>query len=100
MIWARMSATDTKSRPKQGLATISTSTSLESSRASTARCTLPPERSRIGASGDTVFTLYLAMSSRARDRIGPGDTHHLNEAIGGLSKERNAMFSATDITGA
>src|SRR5579872_2664662 len=48
---ARISATAAKSRPKQGLATINRSPSLDSSRASTARCTLPPERALIGASG-------------------------------------------------
>ena len=50
-IRARISATAAKSRPKQGLATISRSPSLESSRASTARCTLPPDRPLIGRIG-------------------------------------------------
>ena len=48
MMRARISATAEKSRPKQGLATISRSTSPVSSRASTARCTLPPESVAIG----------------------------------------------------
>ena len=37
--------------PKQGLAAISTSTSPPSSRANTARCTLPPGSAEIGVSG-------------------------------------------------
>ena len=51
MICERISATEAKSSPKQGLATISTSTSPDNSRASTARCTLPPDRSPISAVG-------------------------------------------------
>src|SRR4029079_10817524 len=56
-IRARISATAAKSRPKQGLATISRSPSLDSSRARTARCTLPPDKAVIGASGPGVLTL-------------------------------------------
>ncbi|MNL64005.1 hypothetical protein D3C87_1881810 [compost metagenome] len=99
MIWLRISATEAKSSPKQGLATISTSTSPLSSRASTARCTLPPESVSIGASGPWVFTRYLAISSLAFSRIGPGDIHQPSLATGGLSNERNARFSATLIRG-
>ena len=47
-----ISATAAKSSPNTGLAAISTSTSPDSSRASTARCTLPPDSVAIGASGD------------------------------------------------
>ena len=43
---AWISATAAKSRPNTGLAAISTLTSPASSRASTARCTLPPDRLR------------------------------------------------------
>ena len=44
MICERISATDLKSSPKQGLAATSTGTSSANSRASTARWILPPER--------------------------------------------------------
>ena len=42
----------------------------------------------------------VVFGPRARARIGPGDSHQPSEAIGGLSKARKAMFSATDIAGA
>jgi hypothetical protein len=45
---AWISVTAAKSRPNTGLAAISTSMSPASSRASTARCTLPPDRLRDG----------------------------------------------------
>src|SRR5713226_9525846 len=46
-----ISATAAKSSPNTGLATISTDTDSDSSRASTARCTLPTESVAMGASG-------------------------------------------------
>ena len=65
-----ISATAAKSRPNTGLAAISTLMSPASSRASTARCTLPPDRLRIGAPSPCVLTPYSAIHSRARLRHG------------------------------
>ena len=65
---AWISATAAKSRPNTGLAAISTLMSPASSRASTARCTLPPDRLRIGAPSPWVLTPYSAIHSRARLR--------------------------------
>src|SRR5688572_4915844 len=47
----RISATAAKSKPKHGLAAISTATSPSSSLDKTARCTLPPESPPMAASG-------------------------------------------------
>ena len=54
----------------------------------------------MGSSVDGVLTRYAAIRSRARDRIGPGDNHQPSVVIGGLSKLRKAMFSATVMRGA
>ena len=56
MIWERISAMAAMSRPTQGFAATSTSTSPESSRASTMRWTLPPDRLLAGESGDEALT--------------------------------------------
>ncbi len=69
MIWARISATDAKSRPKQGLATISTSTSLDSSRASTA-----PLHVAAGQVGDGGFG-RLGFYAVALDQFARLDPH-------------------------
>ena len=96
MICERISATAAKSRPKQGLAAISTLTSSASSRASTARWTLPPESVPIGASGPGVLTLVAARSARAAaPRMARAFSHQPPRAKGGWSKLRNARFSAT-----
>ena len=63
-----ISATAAKSSPNTGFAAISTLMSPASSRASTARCTLPPDRLRIGAPSPCVLTPYSAIHSRARLR--------------------------------
>ena len=92
-----ISFTAAKSRPNTGLAAISTLMSPASSRASTARCTLPPERLRIGAPSPWVLTPYSAIHSRARLRQ-TGNFSRLAQpplASGGWSKSRSAMFSAT-----
>ena len=89
-----ISATAAKSSPNTGLAAISTLMSPASSRASTARCTLPPERLRIGAPSPCVFTPYSAIHSRARLRQAAKFSTPAR-ASGGWSKSRSAMFSAT-----
>src|SRR5450830_515916 len=68
---AWMSATEAKSRPNTGLATISTFTASSclvespSSRASTARCTLPPESVPMARSGSGGLTLKAAIKACA-----------------------------------
>jgi hypothetical protein len=56
-----ISFTAAKSSPNTGLAAISTLMSPASSRASTARCTLPPDRLRIGAPSPWVLMPYSAI---------------------------------------
>ena len=73
---------------------MSTLISPASSRASTARCTLPPDRLLIGAPSPCVFTPYSAIHSRARRFHWPKRSRP-PEASGGWSKSRSAMFSAT-----
>src|SRR5260221_1201026 len=93
-----ISATAAKSRPNTGLAAISTNASPESSRASTARCTLPPESAAIGVSGPRVLTLNSRIQRSACLRMAPLRSH-TPAASGARSKFRSAMFSATLIFG-
>src|SRR5437867_3789054 len=65
-----ISATAAKSRPKTGLAAISTDTGSESSRASTARWTLPPESVAAGRwalPDERLDQLALAVARDTRD---------------------------------
>ena len=90
---AWISATAAKSSPKTGFAAISTLMLPASSRASTARCTLPPERLAIGASSPRVLTPYSAIQARARLRHAPKRSQPTFN--GASSKSRSAMFCAT-----
>ena len=99
--WEWMKSTAAKSRPKQGLATMRTlAVPGPTSRASTARWTLPPERLLMGALGPGVLTLnfsihFLPFSRRARLL-----SNTPARESGARSKVRRAMFSATLICGA
>ena len=94
----RISATAAKSRPKQGFDAISTATSSASSRASTARCTLPPDRLPIGASGsrraDAVGgdqPLGVAPQRAAADqRAGPRERVAIEVAEADVLRHRHA----------
>src|SRR5579862_7875958 len=86
MILARMSAVAMKSRPKQGFAVISTSQASASSRAKTARWTLPPDRLRIGDVGDGVLTENISIRRSALFFTAARETKALARAIGGTSK--------------
>ena len=92
------SATAVKSRPKLGLLTSSRLASSESSRASTARCTLPPDKELIGDCSLRVRTRKACTSSRARWRTAPLRRQPA-QANGASSKRRSAMFSATLMPG-
>src|ERR1700687_1094877 len=65
MISAWICATAAKSRPKQGLAATRISTSPPSSRASTVRCTLPPDNSPIAVASQRIFVELRAMEPPA-----------------------------------
>ena len=100
------------SRPRVGWAATSTFGWWLSSRASTTRCWLPPDRLRIGASGAAPWISNSAISSSARrrsagladepeagDRTGPideqvlGDRHveHASRVVAILGDHRHAM---------
>ena len=91
---AWISATAAKSSPNTGFAAINTLIEPASSRASTARCTLPPERLAIGAFSPRVFTPYSVIHERARSRHAPKRSQP--RLSGASSKSRSAMFCATD----
>ncbi|EWS57564.1 hypothetical protein Y694_04451 [Methylibium sp. T29-B] len=91
---AWISATAAKSRPNTGLAAISTFTSPASSRASTARCTLPPDSEPIGAFSPRVLMPYSVIQARARSFQAPKRSQPPRRS-GGWSKSRSAMFCAT-----
>ena len=90
---AWISALAWKSSPKQGLATISSRGLPSSSRASTARCTLPPDSVSIAASGPGVLILKAAILATACARIARRDSHG-PRASGARSKPRSARLKS------
>ena len=93
-----ISATAAKSSPNTGLLTSSSLASPASSRASTARCTLPPDSVRIAARSPCVLTPYSAIQARARCRSRPQRTQPPVAgwvANGVSSNWRSAMLWAT-----
>ena len=85
------SATAAKSRPMQGLAATSTSTALASSRASTTRCTLPPDSSpmrRVGRAGAHAVDARSAAGPRWRRARGESHQPRPRRRAGGRSRGR------------
>jgi hypothetical protein len=84
--------------PETGFAAIKTDTGSDSSRASTARCTLPPDSVATGASAPWVFTLNSAIYRSAWPTMARWRNHGPVDS-GARSKFRRAMFSAMLMAG-